>query len=201
MNAGDRGRRAVEGNPLAIGGEGGEAAWVLIEFRHAPRGECQAWVHRPDGVVVWLPSYSRKWRVPHDLAHAVTERELGLAEGVFGSIASGAVFENMRVVSGRPRYDARAVSARVLRANRRALSTAEALAGVLHQAVEHRRPVPQSAAREAWGVVNQDPFPWTDADITRATETLRALGERWSGSGSDDALEFTWPHRLIPQAR
>lgn len=76
-------------------------------------------IHCPDGVVVWLPSYSRKWRVPHDVAHAVTERELGLAQGVFGSIASVAVFDNMQVVSGRPRHDARAVSARILRSNAR----------------------------------------------------------------------------------
>lgn len=193
----DRIGLALAVNRLAVGRVDGDAGEVLVEFRRAPRGESQAWVHRPDGVVVWLPSYSRKWRVPHDLAHAVTERELGLARGVFGSIAAGAVFENMRVVSGRPRHDARVVSARVLRANGRALTTAEVLAGVLHQAVEHRRPVPQSAAREAWGVVNQDPFPWTVADITRAADTLRALSERWSTLTAADALEFDWPQRLI----
>lgn len=150
---------------------------------------------------MWLPSYERKFRVPHDLAHAVAERELGLAQGVFGSIASGAVFKNMRVVRGRPRHDARAISARVLRANGRALATAEVLAGMLHRAVEHDQSVPQSAAREAWGVVNQDLFPWTAADVTRATDTLRVLGEQWSGLGADDVLEFDWPQRLIRPAR
>lgn len=53
----------------------------------------------------WLPAFSRKHRVPHDLAHLVNERELGMARG-------------------------------------------------------------------GWGVVNQDPFPWTREDITRATEAL-----------------------------
>ena len=185
---------------LRAGAPAADAAEVLIEFRRAPRGESEARIHRPDRVVVCLPSYSRKWRVPHDLAHAATERELGLSRGVFGSIAAGAVFENMRVVSGRPRHDARAVSARVLKANGRALTTAEVLAGVLHEAVEHRRPVSRSAAREAWGVVSQDPFPWTDVDIARATDTLRALGEQWSGLDTDGVLEFDWPRRLIRQA-
>lgn len=73
---------------------------------------------------------------------------------------------------------------RVLRANGRALTSAEVLAGVLHQAVEHRRPVPQPAAREAWG--GQPGF--ISADVARATNTLRALGEQWSRLDSEAML-------------
>lgn len=174
---------------------------MLIEFRRAPRGESLAWIHRPDGVVLLLPSYSRKFRVPHDIAHAVTERELGLAQGVFGSIAAGAVFENMRVVSGRPRHDARAVSARVLRANSHALSAAEALSGVLHHIVEHRRPTRRTLPREAWGVLSAEPFPWTDADIASATDALREFDERWCALDAEGTLEFDWPRRLIRSER
>jgi hypothetical protein len=167
-----------------------------IEFRRATRGESEALVHRPDGVVVWVPSFTRKHRVPHDVAHAVTERELRLAHGVFGSIMAGAVFDNMRVVSGRTRHDARAVSDRILRANARSLSTAECLAGVLHHAVEHHQRVPTAMARRAWGSLNEDPFPWSDVDITRATEALRELDEQWHGIGGDDVLTFAWPRAL-----
>lgn len=170
---------------------------MLIEFRHHEEVESQAWIHRLDGVVVWLPSYSKKFRVPHDLAHVVTERELGMAHGVFGSIASGAMFGNMRVVGGRLRHDARAISDRVLRANAEYLRNSEVLSGVLHRAVEYRRVVPWSLARDAWGSVNQDPFPWTREDITRATDTLRALSAEWTALGPDDALEVTWPRRLV----
>lgn len=178
-----------------------DPAVVLIEFRRAPLGGSQAWIHRPDGVVVWLPSYERRFRVPHDLAHAATERELGLAKGVFGLIASGVVFDNMRVVSGRLRHDARAVSTKILRANSHALTTAEALAGVLHHAVEQRHPTPWAGMREAWGVVNQEPFPWAEDDIARATDVLRGLDERWCALGTEDALEFDWPARLTRPAR
>jgi hypothetical protein len=170
---------------------------VLIEFRRHEHVESQAWIHRLDGVVVWLPSHSRKFRVPHDLAHVVTERELGMAQGVFGSIASGALFDNMRVVAGRKRHNARAVSDRVLRANREHLRTAEILAGVLHDAVEHRWVVPWAMARSAWGSVNEDPFPWTREDITRATEALRAMGATWAALGPGDPLEVDWPRRLV----
>jgi hypothetical protein len=170
---------------------------VQIEFRRHDRSESQAWIHRHDGVVVWLPAFSRKYRVPHDLAHLVTERELGMARGVFGSIASGGMFGNMRVVGGRPRHDARAVSTRVLRANTLEIRNAEVLSGILHRAVEHRLVVPWATARAGWGSVNEEPFPWTRADITRATDTLRELGEAWAALGADDPLELTWPRRLV----
>ena len=167
---------------------------MLIEFRRHEQVESQAWIHRLDGVVVWLPSYSKKFRVPHDLAHAVTELELGMPRGVFGSIFSGAIFDNMRVVGGRTRHDARRVSDRVLRTNREYLRNTEVLSGVLHHAVEHRLVVPWAMARAAWGSVNEEPFPWTRADITGATEQLRALGEEWATAGS---LRLDWPRRLV----
>ncbi|MET8853618.1 hypothetical protein [Amycolatopsis sp. NPDC004625] len=80
------------------------------------------------------------------------------------------------------------VSATVVQVRGRALTTAE----VLHQAVEPRRLVPQSAVR---GVVSQDPFPWTAVDIASATDALRALGEQWCGRDTDDVLELDWPQR------
>src|SRR5258706_5064604 len=152
---------------------------MRIAFTRVTGGECVALLHRRDGVVVELPSYSRKWRVPHDLAHLVTERELLLATGVFGSLAAGAMFSNVRVVSGKPRHDATARSKRILTANRRGLTVAEVLAGVLHGAVEQRKPAaPYEKAREDWAIVEQRPFPWMEADIARATDTLRAIAQQ-----------------------
>lgn len=146
---------------------------VRIVFHHVPHGESVAWIHRQDRVVLILPSYSRKFRVPHDLAHVATERELGLGGGVFGCIAAGAVFDNMRVAEGRPRHDAKARSARILKAAKRSIGVAEVLAGIIHEAVEQQHPTPLRRAREGWGVLEQNAFPWTEADIARATDTLR----------------------------
>lgn len=167
---------------------------MRISFRHAPQGESVALIHRGDGVVLALPSYSRKWRVPHDLAHAAAEREFRLDGGVFGCIAAGAVFENMRVTEGRPRHDAKVRSAKILKAAKRSIGVAEVLAGVVHDAVEQRLPTPFEQAREGWGALEQDPFPWTDDDIIRATDTLRELDEQWQAS--PDPLEFSWPDSL-----
>lgn len=178
---------------------------MRIVFARVARGESIATIYRNDGVVVELPSFSRKHQVPHDLAHAVAEREFGLADGVFGSIAAGAMFDNMRVVTGRPRHDAAARSKRILTANGRALTLAELLAGVLHRAVEGQDDLPATeSARRHWGMVREDPFPWTDEQVTAAVDTLRDLARRWAALGPAESLEFRWPDRLVepvPPAR
>ncbi|MBB4687689.1 hypothetical protein [Amycolatopsis jiangsuensis] len=166
-----------------------------IHFRHDPRGESYTRIRRVDGVVLGLPSYSRKWRVPHDLAHAVAERELGWGGGVFGCIAAGGVFDNMVVLRGKTRHDARVRSQRVFRSAKRSIGVAECLSGVLHHAVEHRLGTPLAEAREAWGVLREDSFPWQDSEIRDATDRLRELAGVWSG-GAD--LDFHWPERLRP---
>jgi hypothetical protein len=171
---------------------------MRVVFLRRPKGECVARIVRPDRVVVLLSSYSRKGRVPHDLAHAVTERELGLGQGVFGSIAAGALFKSMKVVSGRLPHDAAARSRRVLRANERAITVAEVLTGVVQRAVEVGSPtIPFAEVRGGWGALEERPFPWTEADVARATDTLRTLTRRFGASGPNDGLEFDWPERLI----
>ena len=170
---------------------------MRIVFRRAPRGESIATIHRRDGVVLELPSYSRKHRVPHDLAHAVAEREFDLSDGVYGSIASGAVFDNMTVVSGRPRHDAAKRSKEILRANKKALTVAEIMAGILHRAVENPKDfVATAQARHDWGIVRAEPFPWSDEQVNAAVETLRGLADEFDRLGPDEGLDFWWPDRL-----
>ncbi|GII34816.1 hypothetical protein [Planotetraspora mira] len=103
---------------------------MRLVFMRAEGDRCRIAVHRRDGVTLEMRSYDRKFRVPHDLAHAVTERELKLDAGVFGCTAAGAVFSSMRVLSGSPRHDAAARSARIIKANARSITVAEVLSGV-----------------------------------------------------------------------
>jgi hypothetical protein len=170
---------------------------MRIVFSRGDRGLTLATIYRPDGLVVGLPSYSVKHHVPHDLAHAVAERAFGLADGLFGSIASGAMFDNMIVVSGRQRHHAAQRSKQILRANKRALTTAELLAGVLHQAVEGPKIDPVAQARHDWGILHEKPFPWRDDQVLKAVATLRELADRWSELGQEETLEFVWPDRLV----
>jgi hypothetical protein len=66
---------------------------MRVEFRRGEGWEYSVQIHRPDGVVVSLPGAGGRWPVPHDLAHFATERALRMPGGVFGSAASGAMFE------------------------------------------------------------------------------------------------------------
>jgi hypothetical protein len=59
-----------------------------LAFEHDPRGESRTLIRRADGAEFVLTSYSRKHVVPHDLVHAVVERELGIPDGIYGSIAT-----------------------------------------------------------------------------------------------------------------
>src|SRR5437773_965984 len=62
-------------------------------------------VGRDDGRTARLPGYDGRQAVPHHLVHFVAEHEFHLIHGVFGCIAAGAMFSNMSLVGGRPRYD------------------------------------------------------------------------------------------------
>jgi hypothetical protein len=178
---------------------------VQLLFSPAGDGRCRTRVLRDDGVVLEMRSYSRKHRVPHDLAHAAVERELRLCAGVFGCVAAGAVFSSMRVLAGVPRHDAAARSSRVIKAHARSIALAEVLSGVVHQAVED--PAAHSLfqrAREGWGIVEEGPFPYAPAAVAAAAETLRALADRWSTLAVGAELALAWPRDLaapVPAAR
>lgn len=56
---------------------------------------------RDDKVVVRVGTPDRPKGLPHDMAHYLVERGLGIERGFWGAVAAGAVFEGMEVVSGR----------------------------------------------------------------------------------------------------
>jgi hypothetical protein len=166
---------------------------MLVTIARTTTGSTRATIRRADGVVLELPGFDRKYRVPHDLAHAVTERALGLSRGVFGSIAGGGVFDNMRVLAGRrPRHDAAERSRRLLAANKRELGQAELIAGIVHRGVEHSTD-PLAEARAAWHAFRTGPFPWSDEELRAAAATLAALADGYNEAGS---VVLDWPDRL-----
>jgi hypothetical protein len=166
-----------------------------VVFTKGASGHYWSHVHRPDGTVVLLTGYDRKYRVPHDLAHLVTERELRITDGVFGSIMAGALFASVRVVSGRARHDARRRSERVIKANTasRALGTAELMAGLVHHAVETGKPADVAAeARRQWGSLREEPFPYRAAELRCARDRLAEYGTRWQSLPEDGELDIPW---------
>ena len=168
---------------------------VLVTFTRSETGSTLATISRHDGVIVALPGYDKKHRVPHDLAHFATERHLQLSGGVFGSIASGGMFSNMRVVAGKPRHDAAARSSSVLGANKGALGLAEVMADVVHNAVEHGGGEQKALirARETWESLAGGPFPWSDQQLTGAIHYLAELAANYQ---RDSVVQAVWPDSL-----
>jgi hypothetical protein len=166
---------------------------MRVTIARTATGSTCATIRRADGVVLELPGFDRKYRVPHDLAHAATERALGLSRGVFGSIAGGGVFDNMRVVAGRrPRHDAAARSRRLLTANKHEIGVAELVSGIIHRGLEHGTdPLPR--ARAEWRALMTEPFPWTDAEFHAAVADLACLADDYNRDGS---VDLDWPAAL-----
>jgi hypothetical protein len=168
---------------------------MRVQFVRSDHGAgYTALILREDGVTVRLPGYDRTFRVPHDLAHFVAEREFGLDRGVFGCIAAGAMFANMSIVDGRRRYDANARSRAVLRANSAELTLAECLSGVVHDAVEHRHEFPAAyrRLRNSWGALRTGPCPYAPAELRQALDVLDRLTERWQALGPGGKLALRW---------
>jgi len=164
-----------------------------VEFAQRAGGGSLATIDRADGVRVLLTSYDRTNVVPHDLAHFVAERELGLRRGLWGSIAAGALFDSVQVVSGKRRHDDAARSRTIRRDNAAELTLAEVLVGAVHRSLE----LPAAAAgREvgrAWSSVRDAPCPFPPDRCAAAVAALRELGRRFGALGPGATLPLDWP--------
>lgn len=179
-------------------------SFVKVLFHRGAGAQYSVHIHRPDGVVVSLPGAGGRWPVPHDLAHFATERALGMAGGVFGSAASGAMFGQMAVVSGRLRHDPKRRSREILRTNTRTrtITVAETMTSLVHDAVQHGRADGLiSRARGVWGTVREDPCPFTAGQFLAALKDLRELSHRWARTPAGGVLEVEWPDELITRHR
>ena len=69
---------------------------MRITFRRFP-GHTTAYsvIERDDGVVYRMQGSAPGTKLPHDLRHLVEERELRIADGLWGAIAAGVVYTSM----------------------------------------------------------------------------------------------------------
>jgi hypothetical protein len=151
-------------------------------------------MRRDDGLTVRLSGHGGNRRIPHDLAHFVTERELRLAHGVFGSISAGAMFSGMVVVGGPARYDARGRSYAVIRAYAAEIGLAEVLVGVVHDGVEHSAGADTVHRQllEAWGSLRRSPCPYPVTTLRRCLGRIDALEDRWRQVRVGQRLALRW---------
>jgi len=149
---------------------------------------------RDDGVTVQVPGYDRTSPVPHDLAHFIAERELGIGRGFWGSVAAGAMFTNMTVIEGRRRPHADERSKLIIKANGESIGQAEGVAGAVHDAVEkdHGAGTALEHLRRMHGVVSAEPLPVRVGEIEEAIIALRAAAGRWAETPIGEGMTLTW---------
>lgn len=164
-----------------------------VEFARRPGGGSLAVIDRPDGVRLVLTSYDRAHPVPHDLAHFVTERELGLRRGLWGSIAAGALFASLRIVSGPRRHDDAARSTAVRRAHADELALAEVLVGAVHGGLDLDRAAADREIGRAWSSRRAQACPFPPDRRAAAVTELRRLGRLFAGLDAARTLPLDWP--------
>jgi hypothetical protein len=141
-----------------------------IDFHKGPTTRYRSTLHRRDGVTVALEGGSwnriggRVGRVPHDLAHLIVERELGLDRGLWGVLAAGGILQNATFAAGRKPPHALERATRIADAAGEQLRQAEVLVRAAADASREGR-------------------------LGDLRELRRAVGDRWWHAGlSADAL-------------
>jgi hypothetical protein len=167
-----------------------------ITFTKTGARTYEVYARRDDGVTLRVRTPDKPLTIPHDFAHYVVERGLNMEGGFWGSIAAGAVFGTVQVVSGRQPPHAAERSAALIKASYREQAAAELYVAVM-----------QAVAREGKG---QDyrlvcsrldevwrPFRWprphvTAEDALRVCRALREAEERWLALPVGESVTVSW---------
>jgi hypothetical protein len=157
----------------------------------------QSVVTRADRVTVRVVGFGPSEPLPHDLAHYVVEKELGLRRGFWGSVADGAIFPGMTVLVGRQRPHARERSQALCKTNSRSLTDVEVIVGLLVELMRNKIPAtsPYAAkmvARCLTPAMGSELRAITAANLQRIGDGLTAMARSWSEVKVGDALVLRW---------
>jgi hypothetical protein len=147
---------------------------------------------RSDGVRLSIPVFGRLDPIPHDLAHFVIELELDLQNGFFGSIADGAVFGGMHVLSGRQPPHAGERSGMVMKANHYPILLSEILVDMTLQALKGEtvgiQPLPITVPQ-----IPSSTRAEREALIQRLVPQMQEMCMRWQAVPMGESHLVVWP--------
>ena len=154
-------------------------------------------ITRTDGVTFHVKGVGHMGSIPHDLAHFVVERALGIRQGFWGSVADGAVFGSLTHMSGRRRPRATQRSKDVLKANKRVLTETEILVGLFDKAAADGlgadSPVLRDRLRRyTWTAPGHQPRRFTDEQITAVCSGWSDMLRSWHALRIGESLELDW---------
>lgn len=179
---------------------------MRVTFRRFP-GHSSAYsvIERDDGVVYRMKEFTRAGtRLPHDLRHFVVERELGIADGIWGGIAAGMVYTSMDHVRGRRPPHAAQRSGELQRARQQQLMRAELLANLVEAIALLEAPSGDDIRRLTRTKLSAVPVtePGADPadvagapppeDLARAARALQREAARWARLRVGQELACEW---------
>ena len=168
---------------------------MRVIFPRLPDHErAYALVERDDGVVYRLYGGTAGPRLPHDIMHLVTERELRISDGIWAAIAAGVVFDSMCHVSGRRPPHAAERSQELLRAFRQQGLRAEALANLVSSAAALDTMTQDKIRRLASDKLAVLPGEKVDpVVIAAAARAMQVEAARWARLRVGEELTYEWP--------
>ncbi|XAY05240.1 hypothetical protein DSM112329_02085 [Paraconexibacter sp. AEG42_29] len=154
-------------------------------------------LRRGDGVLVRLEGGSYNTvggpvpRVPHDIAHLVVERGLGVDRGLWGVLAAGGLVQNASFVQGRLPPHAKRQAGAVSDAAGEQLRQAEVLVRLCADVAAAGVPRDLTALRRTVGERWWSPALTPDAlgDVRRE---LHTAARAWDELAPGEALELAW---------
>jgi hypothetical protein len=179
---------------------------MRVTFRRFP-GHSSAYsvIERDDGVAYRMKEFTSAGnRLPHDLRHFVVERELGIADGIWGGIAAGMVYTSMDHVQGRRPPHAAKRSDELQRARRQQLMRAELLANLVEAIAMLDAPSGDDIRRLTRTKLSAVPVTEPGADpadvaavpptevLARAARALQLEAARWARFRVGEELVCEW---------
>jgi hypothetical protein len=152
-------------------------------------------VVRDDGVTLFVPSFDQPTWLPHDLAHYVVERALGLTHGFWGSVAAGAVFSGVKVLKGRQAPHAAARSREKLHEITTSQEGTEAEVLVdffVHLTQQGCPPRWEAKLRDMWRPSKLPPRSIEVHQVHQICTDLQAMQQQWQALPVGASIPLTW---------
>jgi hypothetical protein len=169
---------------------------VEITFTKTDQRKYETLVRRDDGVLLSVQSPDRPASLPHDIAHYLVERELKLERGFWGSVAAGAVFGGMHVISGRRSPHAEDRSKAAMKAAGQQLTVAEIYVSVMQSVVRDGKegdwPAVRARLDEAWRPFRGPRWPVSAEEALRVCQALREAETQWQALPVGQSITVTW---------
>ena len=147
---------------------------------------------RQDGVRVYVPVFGKLDPIPHDLAHYVVERELGLRDGFWGRVAAGALFGGMHILDGRQRPHARERSRAIIAAHPQGIIFAEVVVDAVLRAVKGEPQETDVLFIESPRIPSRTRAD-RDALLARLRPAVDAMSAHWQALAQGETLLVVWP--------